>query len=213
MADELDDTKNELLPDEEAVARAAEEVRAALVTLRGGAPFLSPFDARLLLAWLTAGVPVRVILYALEQTADARRAKKARTPLHLRHAAKAVDKILAVRLPTIRTGQGLEPIAQRLLESTDPLEREAGEAIAALRGDGEALVQQALGVARRFHERAWERADREALFREADAELGDVAAMIAPEKLGGVREEAARELLRRRHPLLSATALWDTVIG
>lgn len=205
--------ENVLPTTEDAIETAVDEVRSFLVTLRGGAPFLSPFDARLLLQWLDEGVPVRVILYALEQTAEARRAKKARTPLNLRHASRAVAAVMSTRSPTIAPTRGLEPIVQKLRESTDPLERAAGEAIAALTSEGELLVREALVIARRFHEQAWDRADRVALMAEAEAELGDLAAMLPPEKLGGVREEAARELLRRRHPLLSATALWDTVVS
>lgn len=213
MSEASQPQENVLPTMEDAVETAVDEVRSFLVTLRGGAPFLSPFDARLLLQWLGDGVPVRVILYALERTAEARRAKKARTPLNLRHASRAIADVMSTRLPTIAPAQGLAPIAQQLRDSADPLERAAGEAIAALSSEGELLVREALVIARRFHEQAWDRADRAALMAEAEAELGDLAAMLPPERLGGVREEAARELLRRRHPLLSATALWDTVVS
>ena len=55
------------------IEAAAEEVRAHLVALRGGAPFLSPGDARLLLRWLdTEGAEAsRAVRQAMERAVDA----------------------------------------------------------------------------------------------------------------------------------------------
>ena len=50
----------------DALADAAEEVRAWLVTARGGAPFLSGADGRLLVSWLEAGVSVADLLRAID---------------------------------------------------------------------------------------------------------------------------------------------------
>ncbi|MCB9743598.1 MAG: hypothetical protein H6740_13440 [Alphaproteobacteria bacterium] len=200
--------------DEDAIAESAEAVRAHLVVLRGGAPFLSPFDAQLLLEWLRDGVSVPIILRALEQAAERRRAKRSRAPLSLKHARGGVKTEMARKLPTIRLSDTrLQPIIEGLRASADPEERAAAEALAALEGEGEVLLEQALGVSRRFFERAWDAADQEALLARAESELGDLAELMSGAQLRHAREEVARDLLRQQHPLLSAARLWDTVVG
>ena len=57
---------------------AAAQIVAHLVSLRGGAPFLSSSDARLLMSWLNQGVPVPLLLHALEEAAESRRKKRLR---------------------------------------------------------------------------------------------------------------------------------------
>ncbi|MCB9764812.1 MAG: hypothetical protein H6739_33865 [Alphaproteobacteria bacterium] len=199
--------------EESALADAAEQVRAHLVSLRGGAPFLSPFDARLLLGWLEEGVPVAIILRALEDAAEQRRAKRARTPLSLKSARSGVTQAMKRRLSPLEPAGDLKPLVEALARSADPEERGAARALAALTGEGEALLEQALGVSRRFFERAWDRADREALLAEAEVELADLVELMKPAQLARAREEVARDLLRRRHPLLAASRIWDTVMG
>ena len=60
-----EETKSE---DLERLAEEAEEVRAYLVNLRGGAPFLSGADSQLLDGWLTDGVPVAVIMASMDRS-------------------------------------------------------------------------------------------------------------------------------------------------
>ena len=68
----------------------AEQVRAYLVHVRGGAPFLSGADGRLLLSWLEAGISVPKILVAIDKTAARRRAKRSRSRLTLNACRKSV---------------------------------------------------------------------------------------------------------------------------
>ena len=75
--------------DDQELSARAEEVTAYLVTLRGGAPFLSGADGRLLVRWLDQGVPVPTILTALDQVAERRRKRRTRSRLSL-NAAKGV---------------------------------------------------------------------------------------------------------------------------
>ena len=77
-------------PDDAHAARA-EEVRAYLVALRGGAPFLSSADGRLLVKWLDAGIPVPLILTALDRVAARRAAGRQRSRLTLNAARKEVE--------------------------------------------------------------------------------------------------------------------------
>ena len=71
---------------------AAEQVRAHLVMVRGGAPFLSPIDSRLLVEWLDASIPVDVILTAIEIVAARRSKNRIQRPLSLNAVKSVVRK-------------------------------------------------------------------------------------------------------------------------
>ena len=60
--------------DPQSLQNKAEEVRAYLVAIRGGAPFLSAADGRLLVRWLEQGISVARILAAVDETAEKRNA-------------------------------------------------------------------------------------------------------------------------------------------
>ena len=60
------------------LAAMAEEVRAYVVATRGGAPFLSAADGRLLVGWLESGISVARILAAVDEVAEKRRKKPKR---------------------------------------------------------------------------------------------------------------------------------------
>lgn len=75
----------------------AESVRAHLVMLRGGAPFLSSSDAWRLVRWLEQGVEVQSVLLALERAAAFRHrqrlaGKPTRLPLSLGTASRHMGK-------------------------------------------------------------------------------------------------------------------------
>lgn len=72
---------------------SAERVRRHLVALRGGAPFLSPNDAALIVSWLERGVCVAHVLGAIEAAADRRRAQRRRVPLALEHARQELSRL------------------------------------------------------------------------------------------------------------------------
>ena len=59
----------------------AEEVRAYLVQIRGGAPFLSGADGQVLIRWLDDEIPVPAILSAIDSVCERRRAKRASSAL------------------------------------------------------------------------------------------------------------------------------------
>ena len=96
--------------DEHPREQDAEIVRAYLVELRGGAPFLSSRDGRLLLVWMDSDVPVALICQALDVAARRRRKRRVKTPLSLRNAETAVKKW---RVAPIEPSCGpLEPLAE-----------------------------------------------------------------------------------------------------
>ncbi len=193
-----------------AMRRAAEEIRAHLVSLRGGALFLSPVDGRLLLRWLEGGVSVPFVLRALEEASARRRARKVKSPLRLSVIKARVAKALAEPEPSVPDGS-LAPLVAQLRAGGGALERRAAERLAALSGEGEALLRAALEVSRDFFEAAWDAADRAALREEAEALLGPLRETMSERKYEAILEETARDLLRQRHPLLSASHIWDTL--
>jgi hypothetical protein len=188
---------------------AAEEIRAHLVSLRGKALFLSPVDGRLLLEWLEGGVSVSFILMTLEDASARRRQKKVKSPLKLSVIKAKVQK--ALEAPPETPEGSIAPLVERLRASADPLERAAGDRLAALRGEGEPLLREALAVSRDFIDAAWDRADKVALRAEADALLEALKETMGERQYEVILEETARDLLRRRHPLLSASTIWDTL--
>jgi len=190
--------------------QAAEEVRSHLVVLRGGAPFLSPLDGRLLLEWLEAGIGVPAILRALEHAAARRRDKRVRAPLSLRSVRARVTKARHRVLPVEHEGS-LATLVEALRGEADPLVQQAAEELAGLRGSGDELAREALAVVRRFHEDAWAQADRDSLIALATDELQDLRGKLDDKQWTAALEEVARDKLRARQPLLSATAIWDSL--
>ena len=72
----------------------AERVRKYLVTVRGGAPFLSGADCRLLVQWLDDAVPIPTILAVIDRVSDRRRAKRVRTRMSLSVCKGELKKLL-----------------------------------------------------------------------------------------------------------------------
>lgn len=205
--------------------QAAEEIRQHLVTLRGGAPFLSPADALQLLSWLDDGVSVPVILLALERAAEARRKRRAMTRLSLCHAKRHLNR------PTKSIFQGhihppkapahpLAPLVDELLNQAHrDCRKEALTALARALGglptdDPQTLVRCALTAIRNFLATAWNdltEEQRQKHLALAQAELGDYAGLVDEPTLLAAAEELARDKLRQSYKLLTAAALWDLV--
>src|SRR5688500_4071881 len=101
----------------EAWTVAAEEVRAHLCALRGGAPFLSPMDAWQLVRWLEEGVSVASILLALERAAEARRRTRSRTPLSLGAAKRHLGRPTSGAFSRERPSRGGEPLLAPLVRA------------------------------------------------------------------------------------------------
>ena len=73
-------------------AAEAEEVRLYLVTLRGGAPFLSGRDGRILLEWLENGWSVAQISSVMDQVAEDRARKRCRSRMTLSACKTHLEK-------------------------------------------------------------------------------------------------------------------------
>ncbi|MDP2307687.1 MAG: hypothetical protein Q8P18_16810 [Pseudomonadota bacterium] len=190
-------------------AARAEEVRAWLVQLRGGAPFLSAADGKLLVDWLDAKIPVPTILHGIELVAERRRAKRTRTPFSLQSCRATIEKLA-------RAGGGWRTPADLVVAlapaEPDALVVEALVELAAITGDDpEARARYACAVLRRFHARVWDALgeERAALLAEAAEDLGTLEALLGHDGFERACEEHARDRVRARYPTLSATRVWE----
>ena len=216
-----------------ALVEAAEEVRAYLVALRGGAPFLSGADGRLLVSWLDAGVGVPLILAALDGAAERRRKRPARSRLGLGSCKGEIAKLigthptanlapsagpiswvglaeLAHQIAALAVRPGLEDAQQALCEALAALARSPSSA-----EDIEGVARKAMAACRVYHERAWSslEAARPTLLAEAAEELAALRDVLSEGALAAAAEELARERLREETPLVSARVVWDRMIG
>lgn len=192
----------------EPLAAAAEEVRAWFVQARGGAPFLSGKDGRLLVAWLESGVPVSSILIAIEQVAARRVARRARHPFHLDACEATLKKLRKGALPAAVESPAPEG---NPVEGEDVLVATARQRLRSLRGDLELRLQQACHIVRELHGSLWElhRPEHPVLLEQACKELEDLASLLGESGMQRAAEERARDSLRRRYPEFSMTRICE----
>lgn len=199
---------------------AAEAVRSQLVVLRGGAPFLSPDDARLLGTWLDQGWTAAQIVHALERAADARRRRPRRTPLSLRSARPHLGKASKGALPPSARSEPrrhpLQAIADALRAAAvenpraDALNDLADQLLALPTDDLHLLEARAGTLGRDFLRRAWEDMaawERRARLDDALESLSGLGDLLTPAALQASAEEIARDQLRQRYPWISAATI------
>lgn len=191
----------------------AAQVVSHLVALRGGAPFLSSLDSRTLYLWLSGGVPVTMILRALEDAAERRQKRRVKAPLSLQAAKASLKALRAAPPPAPPPPEAWRLYLERLAADGDPLYAEAAARLGALRGEGDALARQALEVCRALWVEAFERAEPAPLRAQAIAELGEHLDGLDEHERERVIEEVARAAHRRAWPMLSAGRIWDSLIG
>lgn len=205
-------------PQDEALAAQAESVRAYLVAVRGGAPFLSSADGRLLLRWLEQGVPVPLILSAIDDAAARRQKKRARSRLTLRGCRARVEKRWGAA-PAPPPEAELGPLRQWLAEVAAAGPEAVTLVTAATAridqgGDLESLVGDLVDACRRFQEAAWRGLSVEEQAAHRDEAVGELATLrdhVKPAVWDDLVEEAARARVRRAWPLVCASAVWDRV--
>lgn len=203
------------------LAAMAEEVRAYVVAARGGAPFLSAADGRLLVSWLESGVSVARILAAVDEVAERRRKKRTRGRLtlsackrsiegkgaQLRPKAAPPNATLGSYVASLRemtVSPALEDDRQRLIRRIEAIDGGQG---------AEHLATEAVAAVRLFQEAAWARAqgDIDSLRQDATQELSALQAVLTPQAMATAIEEVCRDIVRRQTPLVSASAVWDRV--
>jgi len=203
-------------------AEKAEEVRAYLVQLRGGAPFLSAADARILIQWFDEGISTTAILAALDQVSLKRRKKRVRSRLSLSICKSSLKKVTTnkKRPLTIQKSNSIHILAQKIADLNLSPELISVRnsltkilfSIGSKSGDAEENeISSAISACLAFHSQAWELAEseHEELHRQAEKELAPLAALLPPIKWRESVEEIMRDTIRMRYPLISAKNIWD----
>ncbi len=198
----------------EAYRAAADVVRAHLVHHRGGALFLSPADALLLVRWLDTGVEVAAILAAIERCAVSRRKNRARTRFTLTATRRHLHKppLVPVRVEPVPDRHPYQPVIDALHASGAPDGPALGQALSLLRGD---RPEEASALCAAHLERCWRALGAEEQARriaEAKGELGDLAALVDARTLEELAEEQARHRFRQSWPRLD-TATFQVLAG
>ena len=204
----------------------AEEVRSYLVAVRGGAPFLSAADGRLLFEWLERGFSVARILAGVDATAEKRRKKMTRGRLTLSACRSSIEgrkeKTKHTNGP-VTDDSPSKPIDFsgylvdiQGMEVPDPLKQAHDQLLSGIAKlnnitDAETAASAAVAACRTFHEAAWSNAQQEhANLRDrALRELAALKTVLSPNALEAAIDEVARDIVRRRYPLVSAREVWD----
>lgn len=208
--------------DDLSLADKAEEVRAYIVAVRGGAPFLSAADGRLLVAWLEQGIPVGRILAAIDEISEKRRAKRSRRRLTLTACKRSIEKTPTARPlsepNTAPVTVTLRDFAAELsgLDVPPELQGERDKLVArigSLKGSPERVATDAIAACRTFQEAAWgaAHANLAPIRAQAEAELSALRSVLKPDQFEAYIDEVARDIVKRRTPLVSAKAVWDRV--
>ncbi len=190
--------------------------------VRGGWA-LSSVDGKLLLDWLERGIPASMIVLAIDVAMERRRARRTRTPFSLRSCRADVEALASPgrrrrgrrpRTGHVPMGQGVSQMSEDCAASAD-LSRLASEAIARIealpRADRASLIDAAMSIVRQFHSTAWAAStgEHQALQDQAERELADLRSLISPDEWREAVDDLAQDLLHRRWPQLSASAIWD----
>ena len=211
---------------------SAERIRSYLVGIRGGAPFLSGADCRLLVLWLDDQVPEPVILSAIDRVSLRRRAKRVRTRLSLNSCKGEVNKILnktplPIEEPKKTQDQhsqsnGLTALLKKINASLQLNKQFINEqrslvfALQPLTTDQrniQAIAGDAIELITLFHQQVWDESldQHELLTQQAEEELSDLQSLLPPIRWQEAVEEVARDRLRSQFPLLSAQMIWNSL--
>ena len=204
----------------------AEDVRAYLVHVRGGAPFLSGADCQLLITWLDKEISVMAINTAIDRVAQKRRAKRTRSRMCLNNCRGELNKILKKKARPPKqlkeiVSVGLNGLATRIekIEVPPPLEPHRETLVASLytlstqEGTVEKRAEKGTIACRIFHEEAWKcHSDQEEVLRvQAERELASLQKLLGTQHWREMVEEVMRDKLRSQFPLISAQSIWNAI--
>jgi len=204
----------------------AEQIRAYLVHVRGGAPFLSGADCRLLTAWLDAEISVLAITTSIDKVAEKRRAKRVRSRLTLNNCKGTLKKILSKKSSTPKSLQkvihvGLEGLSAQVLQLNMPkniqsLQQQLAKNLSSLSKQDLCMhdqAEQGIAFCREFHEGVWEQSsDQHAdLYDRAEQELESLRTLLGLQHWREMLEEVMRDKLRSQYPIISAQSIWNAV--
>ena len=213
---------------------SAEHIRAYLVGIRGGAPFLSGADCRLLVDWLDDEVPMPAILCAIDRVSLRRRSKRVRTRLSLNSCKGELNKVLSKGkgLPAFDTEatnneespplNGLALLSHKIISSLNKDKKfvkeqiilaEAIQKISTDDRDHQSIATDAIQLITTFHIDIWQRsiAKHELFTQEAEEELSDLQSLLSAIRWQEAVDEVARDRLRAQFPLLTAQMIWNAL--
>ena len=204
----------------------AEEIRAYLVHVRGGAPFLSGADCRLLTTWLDQNVSILAITTAIDRVAEKRRAKRARSRMTLNVCKATLNHVLGKKAPPPKALKpivhiGLNGLAERIshLPISPHLTEYKQKLVSALtelsQEDSHLNTQaeKAIQYCRVFHEQIWNASmdQQESLREEAERELASLQQLLGLQHWREMVEEVMRDKLRAQYPIISAQSIWNAI--
>ena len=204
----------------------AEEIRAYLILVRGGAPFLSGADCPLLVKWLDEEISIAAITTAIDRVAARRRAKRVRSRMSLNVCKGELNKILGQKTKTPRALKpikniGLEGLSQSIRrlavpQSLFPSKTKLVQTFVQLSQKDytdEALAEAAIQACRGFHEEAWRLCEdqHEALHQQSEEELSSLRNLLGEQHWREMVEEVMRDKLRSQFPLISAQSIWNAI--
>ncbi|MEC7984740.1 MAG: hypothetical protein VX278_06230 [Myxococcota bacterium] len=204
----------------------AEEIRAYLVLVRGGAPFLSGADCTLLVKWLDEKVSIAAITTAIDRVAARRRAKRVRSRMSLNVCKGELRKILGHKTKTPKElkpikNVGLKGLVQNLRRLDVPTSLSTAKQVLVQTltnlsqndGDLETLAKKAIKGCRDFHETVWRICEdqHEQLQLQSEQELASLRNLLGEQHWREMVEEVMRDKLRSRFPLISAQSIWNAI--
>ena len=204
----------------------AEEIRAYLVHVRGGAPFLSGADCRHLTTWLDDNISILAITTAIDRVAEKRRAKRVRSRLSLNNCKGTLRKVLGKKTKPSKELKpivhiGLHGLAQKIQELNLPdslhsHQKTLVQNLASLSQKPETIqekAEQAIGFCRMFHEKVWESHvdQHEQLRTVAEKEIESLRPLLGMQHWREMVEEVMRDKVRSKYPLISAQSIWNAI--
>ena len=204
----------------------AENIRAYLVLVRGGAPFLSGADSTLLIRWLDEDISIAAITTAIDRVAARRRAKRVRSRMSLNVCKGELKKILGHKTKTPKNlkeikNVGLDGLVESIRSLHVPkellaLKTELCRKLSALskeEGPTEPIANKAIQACRDFHEKAWLQSteQHEKLQIQSEEELSSLQNLLGAQHWREMVEEVMRDKLRSQFPLISAQSIWNAI--
>ena len=204
----------------------AEHVRAYLVLVRGGAPFLSGADCALLIKWLDQDISIAAITTAIDRVSARRRAKRVRSRMSLNVCKGELRKIMGHKTKTPKRLKAIKNIGlEGLVKSLQAMELPPNlfslkasllQTLTALSeevGPLESIADRAISACRDFHEQAWHLCEEqhESLQEQSEAELSSLRNLLGEQHWREMVEEVMRDKLRSQFPLVSAQAIWNAI--
>ena len=203
----------------------AETIRSYLVSVRGGALFLSGADCRLLVQWLDDQVPIASILSAIDMVSSKRRKKRVRTRLSLNSCKATLNRLLGKVKNQKNSAEDASPTEKWLIEIRsmrvpvellnarralwDNCRKHVGNDELTITQKATRLIEEGLA----FQEAAWHASFDEhvELQQRAEMELSGLKTLLRGQAWMEAVEEVMRDQVRQRYAVVNAQRIWTVL--